>query len=128
MISLSKFNKKKSFSVHRLVAKTFIENINNKPEINHKDLNPYNNKAENLEWVTSSENSIHSFKNGRIMKKGYNSPCSKLNKEQVIKIRNRYKKGESVRSITKDYNVSHTIISYIVNNKTYNNKEMLAYS
>ena len=44
---------------HRLVAKAFIENIDKKPQVNHKDGNGLNNNVNNLEWVTGSENSIH---------------------------------------------------------------------
>lgn len=47
---------------HRLVAITFIPNPENKKEVNHIDSNPLNNAVENLEWVTSSENSIHSYR------------------------------------------------------------------
>ena len=48
--------KKKSYSVHRLVALTYIKNPNNHPVINHIDENKLNNKVENLEWVTQQEN------------------------------------------------------------------------
>lgn len=51
--------KSKTFQVHRLVGKAFIPNPQNKPEINHKDLNPKNNHISNLEWVTTSENISH---------------------------------------------------------------------
>jgi hypothetical protein len=46
--------------VHRLVAEAFINNHKNKPNINHIDKNKINNKADNLEWVTQSENCLHS--------------------------------------------------------------------
>jgi hypothetical protein len=46
--------------VHTLVAKTFIENIENKPQVNHKLGIKYDNRASELEWVTASENAIHS--------------------------------------------------------------------
>lgn len=60
--SLWKNNKETSFSVHRIVSIHFIPNLENKPEVNHKDGNRKNNRIENLEWVTSSENRIHSFR------------------------------------------------------------------
>ena len=54
------FNKKKK--VHRLMAEIFVKNPQNKKEVNHKDGNPKNNLAENLEWVTHFENQSHKVK------------------------------------------------------------------
>ena len=47
---------KKTFLVHRVIAATFVPNPENKPEIDHIDGNPHNNRADNLRWVTHKEN------------------------------------------------------------------------
>ena len=61
----------KQYRVHRLVSEAFIPNPNNLPCANHKDGNKQNNSVDNLEWVTYSENTIHSFKTG-LQKKIHN--------------------------------------------------------
>jgi hypothetical protein len=55
--------------IHRLVAINFIENPKNKREVNHKDFDKQNNSINNLEWVTASENQIHSQSRGTIVKR-----------------------------------------------------------
>lgn len=58
-VGLSNIIEKKNFRVHQLVCKAFIPNIQNKPQINHKDKNKANNNVNNLEWVTAKENNEH---------------------------------------------------------------------
>lgn len=76
-VLLSKDSKPKEMLVHRLVAKTFLPNPYNLPEVNHKDENTKNNNASNLEWCTSKYNSNYGTRNERMAKSLTNGPCSK---------------------------------------------------
>lgn len=58
-------NKRREYRVARLVAETFIDNPENKSEVNHKDYDRQNDIVENLEWTTNYENTHYSFKEGR---------------------------------------------------------------
>lgn len=58
-VSLRKAGQESTQFVHRLVAKAFIPNPENKPDINHIDGDKQNPRADNLEWCTVSENSLH---------------------------------------------------------------------
>lgn len=77
-VVLSINNKQKTFTVHRLIAKTFIPNPNNYPQINHIDGNKNNNCVNNLEWCTSKQNIKHSWDNK--LSKTYIHPKGKLTK------------------------------------------------
>lgn len=65
-VNLHKEQMRISKSVHRLVAEAFLPNEEGKPEVNHKDGDKKNNKADNLEWATSSENEKHAYNSGLI--------------------------------------------------------------
>ena len=68
-VHLYKDTKRKDYAVHRIVAKTFIENKESKEEVNHINGNKKDNSANNLEWVTPSENILHAYRTGLIVRK-----------------------------------------------------------
>lgn len=55
---------KMTYKVHREVARAFIENLGNLPQVNHKDGNKDNNSVDNLEWITNKDNAHHAIKSG----------------------------------------------------------------
>ena len=73
MIHLRAKNKSKLYSIHRLVAETFIPNPLNLPQVNHKDENKLNNDVSNLEWCTHKYNINYGTGNKRRSKTKINS-------------------------------------------------------
>lgn len=131
-----KIKQKGSISlVHRLVAYAFIPNPENKPQVNHINGIKHDNRIENLEWCTLSENRQHAYdtnlQNG-INRRGCKSNFAKLSESDVKDIRNLYKgdlrliskndrhKYLSTKKIAKKYNVSAGAIQAIISGKTWN--------
>lgn len=65
-MGLSKNGKSLTQRIHRIVAKTFINNENEKIQVNHKNGNKLDNRIENLEWCTCKENIQHALKSNLI--------------------------------------------------------------
>ena len=120
-VDLSIKNNTKTLRVHRLVAIAFIPNPERKPEVNHKDGNKLNNHIDNLEWCTSSENQIHSYKNKfQINPKGEKSYASKLSNNEADAIRMNYiRERQTITYIANAHSVSRSTIRDILNHKTY---------
>ena len=89
-------NKKStSIAIHILVARHFIDNPNNYPEVNHKDCNRKNNQVDNLEWCTHQQNVEHSKQLGHYKTK---SGCDNPNyKNDTLKIK--YKNNPTLAKI-----------------------------
>jgi hypothetical protein len=113
-------SKKKSCSIHRLIALAFIPNPLNKPHINHINGIRTDNKIENLEWCTRSENQLHAIKIGTKNDYGSKSNFSKLRESDVLEIR-RLKKMllKSNKELAKNYKVTVSNIEYIIARKSW---------
>jgi hypothetical protein len=109
IVSLRINGVKKNYKVHKLVAKVYLENPNNLPQVNHIDGNKYNNCLSNLEWVSASDNMKHAYNNG-LMKK--NREKRVLDTETGIFY-------NSIKEAAIAKNINHnTMRGLIINNKT----------
>lgn len=115
--------RKKMYQIHRLVAKHFISNEINLPQVNHKDGNKLNNNVENLEWCNNSSNQKHAWKNG-LQPRLREVKNRVLTLEQAEEIRKRYDEEKtSQRKLAKEYGVSKTTIADLLKGKYYNHNK-----
>lgn len=102
-------------ALHRLVATCFIPNHKNLPQINHKNGIKTDNHVNNLEWCTRQQNMDHAFANGLIKWAGR----PKLQKVDVIIIREALKLGHDRKGLAKYYGVGIGTIQCIHNGDTW---------
>jgi len=115
-----------TIKVHRIMLITFKgEPPEGKNITNHINGIRSDNRIENLEWVSSSENAIHSFRIGLSSNKGQNNPASTLTDEQVLEIRKNYTYGKKARSgvtkkeIAEQYGTTFSVIKAITQGRTW---------
>lgn len=90
--------------IHRVVARAFIPNPENKDEVNHINGIKTDNRVVNLEWVSHAENMSHAAHSGLMSgMQGENNPNCKLTKDCVLKI---FNDKRSARVIANEYGVS----------------------
>ena len=109
--------------VHRVVAMAFIPNPENKPEVNHKDCDVNNNRADNLEWATRKENNTYKpTKEKRdkwLSNRGENHNFAKLKEKEVIEILNKIKEGKTNKELGEEYGVWPETINSIRKGKSW---------
>lgn len=108
---------------HRLVAKAFIPNPENKPVINHKNNIHDFNHVSNLEWMTSKENACHARDNHYMENarhRGSKNGFSKLIESQVIEIRQLFKSGQTNKTkLSQIFGVTDVLIGKIIRNEIW---------
>lgn len=116
MVDLRSPGKRKSISVHRLVAIAFIPNPNNLPEVNHKDEDKTNNRVDNLEWCTLQYNCNYGTRNVR---KGINcrKPICSVDKDGNVAHYDSRIEASKITGIN-DTNISKALSENFSNNKT----------
>ncbi|MBQ7704639.1 MAG: NUMOD4 motif-containing HNH endonuclease [Selenomonadaceae bacterium] len=122
-VCLTKNNSHKTVYIHILVAKAFIPNPENKPQVNHEDGDKFNCHVGNLKWQTQSENIKHAIYNG-LMKglRGEKSVSAKLTNEQARFCKDFYISGDreyGLSALSRKFGVSTGCMSDILRGRTY---------
>lgn len=121
-LELTKNGKGVTYSVHRLLANQFIPNPENKKEVNHINGIRTDNRIENLEWVTRTENALHSV---NVLRKNVGESHSnrKITFHNSLGIRKLYQKRHelkiTVAKIGEMYGISGANVCSIGKNKTW---------
>ena len=111
MVSLSHKGQQKKYYISRLVALAFLPNPDGKCCVNHKDGDKANNRLENLEWVTRSENLLHAIDTGL--------KPAKLTFRIAEAIRKQRKKGKTLAQLARAHDITEMAVSYVVNCQTW---------
>ena len=109
------------FCVHRLVAEAFIPNPENKPQVNHRNGNKFDNRVENLEWVTRSENQLYAVATG-LKKSGEDNYRASISNEQAAWLRSVYRpfdKEFGAAALARKLGISQSAVKYIIHGHHY---------
>jgi len=114
-VDLHKDSKGKSTKIARLVAKAFIPNPENKPQINHINGDKTNNHISNLEWSTDSENKQHA-----ISVLGEKKFKAKITSNQAIEIFKKYHSGKYTQAeLSREYSISYRAVALITHGRSW---------
>ena len=121
-VGISVNGKKIKVYIHSLVAKAFIPNPENKPEVHHKDGDELNNDVTNLMWVTRKEHAkltkeLNQYCDGL---KGSNNPSSSYTDEQIEKVCMLLESNEMyLDEICKECGITYDVIQHLLHRENY---------
>ena len=119
-IKLCEQERRSVFYIHRLVLEAFIGPCPSNCETNHKNGIKTDNRVENLEWITRSENTKHAFRIDLKTNKGIMGSKAKLRDEDVLEIRRLARHGARGVTIARMYKVTSATVYDIVKYKSWN--------
>jgi ribosomal protein S14 len=110
----------KNYYLHRLIAEAFLPNIDNKPQVNHKPsgLGKFDNRVEHLEWCTEKHNILDAHKNGQMRNRSKLKSTTQHPDEYISDMYRRYKETGKVGETAREFGVSRTTLSSIVNKRS----------
>lgn len=112
----------KTYTIHSLVAKVFIDNPKKLKTVNHINGNKLDNTVENLEWLSYKDNTIHAHKNGLIdysSVKGIHNPMAKFTKEDIENIFLKAKEGKTTSIIANELGFPYERVRRLLKGKSY---------
>ncbi len=119
-ITTGKNGNRRSVRVHRIIAKAFVPNVNNLPEVDHIDNNRENNNSSNLQWITGIENKKKTpFEKRSVTHKHELNGRAMLTVDDVKEIRLLYKNGMKKSEIADRYNRGWSTIHNIIIENTW---------
>lgn len=112
-----------TYKIHRIIASAFIPNPLEKSQVNHIDGNKLNNRVDNLEWATPSENTQHAYDTGLICRKGSKQSSSVLKECDIPFIRLWVEYGYRYKDIAEAFGVGSTSIGNIMTKVAWSHVE-----
>lgn len=112
-VLLRNSGRKRAANVGRLVLEAFAGLCPPEHECNHKDGDPFNNRPDNLEWVTRSENVRHAFENGLNKPNGLRGEATghaKLTVATVRLCRDLHSKGHTITELGQRFGVASVTV------------------
>lgn len=96
---------RKIYSVHRLIAETFIPNPENKPTVNHLNTITWDNGVSNLDWATQSEQVCYAASHGN-RPLGINAPLAKFTDDTIARVKSLAKEGYHYKTLAEMFGMS----------------------